>query len=249
MGLLTELYRRAVVWRHKPRFWILRPHTIDRRVFREVVIRNTYQLPPRFSAHDILLDVGAHTGSFAHAALRRGAGVVWCCEPDPANFRLLRHNLQPYRSRVRLLPHAVWRCDQPAARLFFDNPQPRNTSAGRVAAAGRTVSALAFDDVVARATHPGRRVRLLKLDCEGSEWPILLTSRMLHIVDGICGEYHLGDYTGPFAVAGYPQVGPALLERHLGALGFAVRTRPAARAPQRLGLFFAERRAAATRAA
>ena len=28
------------------------------------------------------------------------------------------------------------------------------------------------------------------MDCEGSEFPILLTSRMLHLIDNIRGEFH-----------------------------------------------------------
>ena len=83
----------------------------------------------------------------------------------------------------------------------------------------------------------------MKLDCEGSEWPILLTSRRLHQVDALCGEYHLGDYAGPFAVNGHPQFTPAVLERFLSEQGFRVRSRPIVKNP-RLGLFFADRAAA-----
>jgi hypothetical protein len=33
-------------------------------------------------------------------------------------------------------------------------------------------------------------VRLLKMDCEGSEWPLLYTSSELDRVQAVCGEYH-----------------------------------------------------------
>ena len=102
------------------------------------------------------------------------------------------------------------------------------------------IAARAFDDLIAAAVADGRRVRLVKLDCEGSEWPILFTSRMLHLVDSICGEYHWVDAAGPFAVAGHPQFTPAVLERFLSEQGFRVRTRPMTKDP-RAGLFFAER--------
>ena len=39
-------------------------------------------------------------------------------------------------------------------------------------------------------TRSGKPVGLLKLDCEGSEWPILATSRLLHKVERIAGEFH-----------------------------------------------------------
>src|SRR5262245_11121336 len=189
MGLLRELYRRCLVWRHRPRHWRLRPDTIDRRIFRHVVIDNEYRLPERFGADDVLLDVGAHIGSFALAALRRGAGRVYCCEPDRDNFRLLEHNLSPYQPRVRLLAGAVWRSDQPAAALGLHNPiDPRNTGACRLTEGGDSTAAFAFDDLVDRLTVGGRRLRLVKLDCEGAEWPILLTSRRLGRIEAFCGE-------------------------------------------------------------
>ena len=245
MGVLTELYRRWLVARHKPRHWLLRPGTIDRRLFRTVAVENEYRLPRRLARTDLVLDVGAHVGSFAHAALKRGAGTVCCCEADPDNFRLLRHNLAPYRERVRLLSGAVWRSDRAVTRLPFGNPvDRRNTGAGRVA--GRreqTVPALPFDELVEEVTDGSmRRVRLLKLDCEGSEWPILLTSRTLDRIDAICGEYHLGRFPELFHVNGCEDFWPALLDDFLGEQGFRVRIQPSPREPDRLGLFFADRR-------
>jgi FkbM family methyltransferase len=242
MGWLTELRRRWQIARHKPRHWRLRPDTIDRRLFREVVVHNDYQLPSRFDPQDVILDVGAHTGSFAYAMLRRGAGTVYCCEPDPANFRLLQHNLRAWPGRVHLACCAVWRSDQAVTHLPFHRPgDPRNTGAGCVAANGLRVPALPFDDLVRRAAGPAGRIRLLKLDCEGAEWPILLTSRTLDRVDAICGEYHLPEASEPFVVAGYPEFTPRLLAGYLTAQGYAVRLPPGSPKNPRLGLFFAQR--------
>lgn len=244
MGLVTELYRRFKVFRHKPRHWILRPGTIDRRVFSHVVIENEYHLPVRFGPQDVILDVGAHIGSFSYAVLRRGVGTVWSCEPDAANFSLLRHNLGPFQPRVHLLPHAVWRSDQAAGHLHFHNPgDQRNTGEGRVSAhtTSQRVSAIPFDDLVARATEDGRRIRLLKIDCEGAEWPILLTSRMLHKIDGICGEYHLDACPKAFSVLGHEKFTCDLLEGHLRQQGFQVQTQGMEPAPDLWGWFFARR--------
>ncbi len=244
MGLLREVGRRVLLFCHKPRHWRLRPGTIDRRLFREVIIQNQYRLPRRFRRDDIVVDVGGHVGSFAYAVLRRGAGSVWCCEASATNFRLLQDNLFPYRDRVRLLYGAVWRSDASVTHLGLHNPgSDANTGAIQVtdAPATRRVPVVPFDELIDRATEGGaRRVRLLKLDCEASEWPILLTSRCLHSIDAICGEYHVVPPAGPFAVAGYEEYSPELLEGYLGAQGFRVRTVPESRQAG-LGLFFAER--------
>jgi hypothetical protein len=74
------------------------------------------------------------------------------------------------------------------------------------------VQAIAFDDIVAGVRkRQVSKVRLLaKLDCEGSEYPILLTSRRLAEVDWFVGEYH------PF----YPQIEglPPFTEASLAAV-------------------------------
>jgi hypothetical protein len=48
------------------------------------------------------------------------------------------------------------------------------------------INVIALDEILAKF----ERIKLLKLDCEGSEFPILLTSRLLARVEKIIGEYH-----------------------------------------------------------
>lgn len=244
MGLLRELYRRCLIARHRPRHWQLRPGTIDRRIFRTVVVDNEYRLPPRLAAEDVLLDIGAHTGSFALAALRRGAGRVVCCEPDADNFRLLEANLRPHADRVRLHHAAVWRTGADPAGLALHNPlDARNTGACQLTreAGAAAVATVALDELIDQLTADGRRLRLLKLDCEGAEWPLLLTCRRLDRVEALCGEYHLGPLPELFAVAGAAPFTPQLLVSHLGRQGFQTDVQPLGRDGAPVGLFFARR--------
>jgi hypothetical protein len=75
-------------------------------------------------------------------------------------------------------------------------------------------------------------VKLLKLDCKGSEYPILLTSTQLPKVERIVGEYHeIHARAMPLLVAearldGVVAFGPDLLARKLEAAGFRVRIMP-----------------------
>src|SRR5262245_55916669 len=196
---------------------MLRPGTIDRRIFRHVVIENEYRLPDRFAATDVILDVGAHVGSFALACLRRGAGRVVCLEPDPGNFRLLTHNLRPFAVRVVLHNAAAWRNDVACHELSIGNPlDVRNTGAVRVAEPGTSVKAVALDDMLREAG----RVRLLKLDCEGAEWPVLLTAAEMGRVAEVCGEYHLGTFPELYAVEDVAAFTPEVLRRTLEGHGF-----------------------------
>jgi FkbM family methyltransferase len=195
--------------------WTFRPGTLDQSIFDGVVALDEYRLPERFEPDDVVVDVGAHIGSFAYAVVLRGGKHVWSIEPDRTNFTLAAEHLRTCvdQGYVRLIQAAVWRSDPNDDELRFDGyhafPQSYpgmegivNTGNGSVVwGLGEPVAKIAFDDVVDLATnHEERRVRLLKLDCEGAEWPIVLTSRRLHLIDEIVGEFH--ELGGPF-----PEIG------------------------------------------
>ena len=104
--------------------------------------------------------------------------------------------------------------------------------------------------------HGEKHVRLLKMDCVGEEWPILLTSQRLQLIDEICGEFH--EIGGEFLEINENRLSQqpvfslgdcrkftidALVE-HLEDAGFSVNYRRHKRptgALEGLGLFFATR--------
>jgi FkbM family methyltransferase len=184
----------------------LRPGTLDEYIYRQVIEQNEYGLPDRFSADDIVVDLGAHIGAFAYAALTRGAGKVYGIEPDVVNLEIARRNLRAFfdEGRVSLIHGAAWRSDCNEDVLYFQGYPSMggsiNTGGGRVLdkAVGRAVEKINFDSFLLDITENGKNaVRFLKLDCEGSEWPILFTSRLLNLVSEISGEIHEIRVTGP----------------------------------------------------
>jgi FkbM family methyltransferase len=248
-----------------------RSGTLDAAIFSAVVGYNEYRLPERFAASDIVIDIGAHIGSFAQAVLARGCEHVTGIEADAANFEIAAEYLKSHieNGHLHLVRGAAWRSDRNTDELRFDgyHPFPKsftgmagilNTGNGSVIwGRGEPVANIAFDEIVDRATHRGEhRVRLLKLDCEGAEWPILLTSRRLGLIDEICGEFH--EIGGPFLEIGEdraaqrPVFSFVNVERFtvdvlvdcLDEAGFTVswrrHTRPTG-AIEGLGLFFATR--------
>jgi FkbM family methyltransferase len=215
--------------------WSFRSGTLDRLIFDSVVAHNEYRLPERFEPGDIVVDVGAHIGSFAYAVARRGGMHVWSIEPDHANYALAAEHLRPFvdQGHVRLMHAAVWRSDPNDDELRFDgyHALPRsypgmdgvvNTGGGSVVwGLGEPVAKIAFDEVVDLATNCGeRRVRLLKLDCEGAEWPIVLTSRTLHLIDEIVGEFH--ELGGPLLEIGEDRPSNALVFHSDRVAGFTI---------------------------
>jgi hypothetical protein len=170
---------------------------------------------------------------------------------------------------LQLVRGAAWRSDRNTDELRFDgyHPFPKsftgmegilNTGNGSVIwGSGEPVAKIAFDEIVDRVTNRGEhRVRLLKLDCEGAEWPILLTSQRLGLIDEICGEFHEigGQYLEigedrterqpVFTFENVEKFTIDVLVDYLTDAGFTVtwhrHTRPTG-SPEGLGLFFATR--------
>jgi len=111
-------------------------------------------------------------------------------------------------------------------------PIAENNGAGRVITNGQTVETVAIDDILDEASEGGiYPIHILKLDCEGSEWPILFTSRQLRLCENIIGEYHQGEWQGK-------ERWPEDLHRVLSSQGFTVTLSPLT---DRQGLFWATR--------
>src|SRR2546423_4671459 len=166
-------------------------------IFDGVVALDEYRLPERFEPGDVVVDVGAHIGSFAYAIVLRGGRHVWSIEPDRANCAFAAEHLRPYVDWgvVRLMHAAVWRSDPNDDELRFNgyhafpDSYPGmegivNTGNGSVVWGLREpVPKIAFDDVVDQAPNRGeRRVRPLKLGWAGARWPIVLASREPHLL-------------------------------------------------------------------
>ena len=171
----------------------------DQNIWREVFTENEYQLSV-FSANDVILDVGAHIGAFTCATLARGARRIVAFEPDPSSYALATQNTDNYLrscgidASVSVRNCAVWRSDKDETvrltnaqfsayhqGLFFAGQSTLFSDADTV-----PVRSIKLDTIL--NAYP--EVALLKLDCEGAEWPIIFTSRELHKVTRLVLELH-----------------------------------------------------------
>ena len=228
-----------------------RPGTWDDIIFNCVNRHNEYRLPSTFAEQDVILDIGAHIGSFGYACLSRGAGKVYAYEAMLENFELAKSNLAQFGDKADVQRAAVWRSDKEVSHLnFSESTESQNTGGGNVWTPGtwNPVPALSFDKILDTINQP---IKLLKLDCEGSEFPILFTSKKLSMVESICGEYHEfgGSFdsnliASEFKVDGYEKYTITELTNFLIQQGFNVtftRSQNPDRTPCNLGLFFATR--------
>lgn len=223
---------------------IFREGTQDAAIWRSVAADNEYRIGMRFNPRDVVLDIGAHVGSFSYLCLDRGAGRVVCVEPDPGNFNLLRHNLHVAcgaTDRAVLIAAAADGGDA-AVYEYLPSSDAANTGGGGIRdhtyAGLYPVAAVGIGDLIrlAGAFSIRNRVRLIKLDCEGSEWRILfdpeLSDEIWNPVDAILGEYHpVDNFHG------------GILVKRLTSMGFhAEANETPGDNPHRLGKFWAYRR-------
>ena len=210
---------------------------------RSVMQWDEYQVFGRhFRPEDVVIDIGAHIGSFSFACHYLGSRAIHAFEANSTIFARLRHHVSDLPG-IHLYNRAVFRSDAPTAYdLLHSGPALLNTGGGNVMFGGQLfdfdiqeswisaegdqsrVLAVPLDEVLGRF----ERVKLLKLDCEGSEYPILLTSTQLPKVERIVGEYHeIHESAMPLLIAearldGFTSYGSDSLARKLEATGFRV---------------------------
>lgn len=195
---------------------------IERQLIRAVLEHDEYDLTsgPPLGPEDVVIDVGAHLGAFAFLAHALGAGRVVAFEPAIDNFVRARRALEGLPG-VTIENCAVFRSDLPqGVQVRVSAPDGENTGGRTIVFGGdgfeldaqrvvrdppaeQTVPTVALDEVLQRWA----RVALLKLDCEGSEFPVLLTARELGRVERIVGEYHEVTTTAMHALSENARVG------------------------------------------
>lgn len=226
-----------------PAHWKERAGTWDHDMFNSVVLFDEYRLTDVYEPTDVAIDVGAHIGCFSWLAIQRGFGKVYAFEVDDDNFEILRNNVSPLP--VVAVHGAVWRSDKAETLRLGHCSNSMNTGGHCVVgSAGATTTPIAsvipFDEVVITAATDciKRRVRMVKMDCEGSEFPILYTATTLDLIDEIVGEYHAWDIAPDHVKEFSFQMSD--LAAHLEKAGFSVQWAPH-EGEQNLGLFRAKR--------
>ncbi len=143
-----------------------------------------------------VVDIGAGIGDFSiYAAFKKPNTTVYAFEPFPESYQLLIHNLAANDiNNVLPFQEAVW-SQSGNLTLDLSGGEPLQiTSRGADFDSNDvnfiTVKAITLEDVL--LGQGMKRVDLLKLDCEGAEYDILMKapSAVLARIDRIVMEYH-----------------------------------------------------------
>jgi FkbM family methyltransferase len=181
-----------------------------------------------------IIDIGAAIGEFSlYAAANDPGARIIAYEPFPESVEIFKKNLEMNGiSTIKIIPKAVWKT---TTRLELDISlqEPLQITSGVTEIStdkSIRVEAVSLADVL--RSNKLSSVDLVKLDCEGAEFDILLGSRpetvkafkriVMEYHDGADGRHH------------------AQLESHLQSLGYRVTSRENVVHPE-IGYLYAER--------
>ncbi len=190
--------------------------------FKTVFFTECYvgEMPKPLPLSADIVDVGANIGSFTFFAAARFPGSrILSFEPDPRNFRQLERNAALNPGRAQVMRMAVAGASG-EAMLFGGASTSYTTHASIVpkkqTAASAPVAAISLADLF--TNYGVERCGLLKLDCEGAEFPILYAAPdwALRRVEQMVMELHPAGPDGPNSRRG--------MESFLKGKGFKIRT-------------------------
>jgi FkbM family methyltransferase len=193
---------------------------LDAWVVKETVLDRVYEsFDHQIGADWTILDIGAGLGDFSVSAARRAVrGHVHAYEPAAGSAALLRRNLELNGiANVTVYEEAV---AGTSGDVFLEQDVPEavmfKLSSREGGERGGSVAAVTLEEAMRRL--PAARCDLLKMDCEGSEYEILLGAEpaLLDRIDRISIEYHDFDHADRVRE----------LADRLRSLGRSVRLRP-----------------------
>lgn len=168
---------------------ILREHSSDFAVFNSVFNKNEYGID-FLQESDIIVDVGGHIGSFSLLAYEKGSRNIYSYESNSSNFAVLYYNIKD--TNITAFNKAV-RGDyihtQVGSRFGKAmSEMPVKNYGGICISEGVDVDVITLEDIVLQLG----KIKILKLDCEGSEYSIVFSSPdyIFEKIDCIVGELH-----------------------------------------------------------
>lgn len=188
-----------------------------------IIIENSFSsnyLDPGFKINngEAIIDIGAHIGSFCIPVAKKFmCSQIYAFEPEPENYELLLKNVK-LNGVNNVKPSSLAIAGSAGVvSLFVDPHNSTGHSLTRKTARALEVHTTTLERIL--LDNHIEQCGLLKIDCEGAEYDILLNanSQTLLRVNNIAMEYHVPKY---FDLGNEP-----LLEKLLGVLktsGFEV---------------------------
>lgn len=146
----------------------------DRKVIAEVVERDVYNVS-YIPVGSVVVDIGAHIGSFCIKCACERDCMVYAYEPLVDTFRMLRENitLNEVEDKVRMFRMAVVGTPDTLRHIYYGNEHFEETSFLLRKDKVEVVSCTRLADIFLENNISDC---IVKMDCEGAELEIVMTS-------------------------------------------------------------------------
>ena len=152
-----------------------------------------------FDEGDVVIDIGSHVGIISIILAKLNPELtIYAFEPLPSNFSMLLKNIEENNiSNIKPFQMAVTEVSGRQVYLYDRTEELKNSGGASLFTPNphRTlVDTISLDDIFKR--HHIKECNLLKIDCEGSEYDILLNSNKFQsgAVKQLLGEFHTNEY-------------------------------------------------------
>ena len=137
----------------------------DRSLYSEVFEANTYNVKPQELAGFTVIDIGANKGFFSILASLDGAKKIYALEPNLDNYKVLLSNCRDFNN---IIPVNLAVSQPGLKQVCISN----EGALSRIITEGDLVNCISLEEFM--KILPQEIDLILKIDCEGSEYDILL---------------------------------------------------------------------------
>lgn len=151
--------------------WLKHTH---HEIFNEVIVINEYQLTRQDLENTNVIDIGANVGMFSLYAAYLGAKKVIAAEPAANTFNILKENVESSKfQNIQIYKNAVLNIAGAKVNLPLQ-PDSGHNSLFKPSENFETVETITLSNMISQLSTDGDII--LKIDCEGSEYDILLNT-------------------------------------------------------------------------
>jgi FkbM family methyltransferase len=162
----------------------------DIHIFVEIWLDNVYFKEFSVKKNSVIIDIGSHIGLFSILAARKSyEGKVYSFEPNEYNYKILSENIQT--NKIKNISHfnlAVSNTNG-HVKLYCDENDFAAHSIHKKTPHSINVKSTTINDIFYE--NKIKNCDLLKLDCEGAEYDILMNTspKIFEKINKICIEY------------------------------------------------------------
>ena len=152
--------------------------------YTEIFEKNLYEYHRPVGKGDIVVDIGASVGIFTESIINKNPKHVYCVEPHPPHYEILKHNMRNY-SNVTCIPIGI---SSSSGEQIFDTAVHGQKSPMECITFKQFIQIFEID-----------HIDFLKLDCEGGEYSILSEEsidKVSKLAKYISAEVHLSLHHG-----------------------------------------------------